>query len=181
MMRPGVDDGGVLLLHHDGWSWVMLNLGGHPAYRNDDISAADTAGACDWAHDIATAIADTPPPRPRNTVAGVRCYTFHERDGVVQAELSAGRIHHDGQGWVLVNAHGDVTRRNETIPRGDDGAALGWANQVIAATSGTARHGKWRANIGRFPQGTYCDVQGRLGRQRLRRAWNQMLAWTGIT
>lgn len=177
-MRPGVDDGGVLLLHHDGRSWVMLNLSGRAVHRNDELVAADTAGACDWAHNIITTIADTLPPRPGNTITGIRCYTLHERDGVVQAELSAGRVHHDGQRWVLVDAHGDVTERNDSIRRDDDAVALDWANKIIASRPDAFRRGKWRASIGRFPDGTYCDVRGQLGHQRLRRAWNRILTWT---
>lgn len=178
-MRPGVDDGGVLLLQHDGRSWVMLNLSGQAVYRNDELPAHDAAGACDWAHDVVTALVEAPPPRPGNMITGVRCYTFHERDGVVQAELSAGRVHHDGQGWVLVDGRGEVTERNDNIRHDEANAALDWANKVAACIPQPARRGRWRASVSHFQNGTYYDVHGGLGRQRLRRAWNRMLTWTG--
>ncbi|HZO66573.1 MAG TPA: hypothetical protein VFB74_16355 [Kribbellaceae bacterium] len=178
-MRPGIDDGGVLLLANDGGSWVMLNLSGQPVYRNDALATDDAAGACDWAHHIVTALTDAPPHRPGNTITGVRCYTFHECDGVVQAELSAGRTHHDGQGWVRVDGRGEVTHRNDDIGRDDADAALDWANKITAPGLVPVRRSRWRASIGRFPDGTYYDADGRLGRQRLRRAWNRMLTWAG--
>ncbi|MGQ0779178.1 MAG: methyltransferase domain-containing protein [Pseudonocardiales bacterium] len=177
-MRPGVDDGGVLLLQHDGRSWVMLNLSGQAAYRNDELPAHDAASACDWAHDVVTAIVETAPPRPGNIITGVRCYTFQELNGVVHAELSAGRVHHDGQGWVLVDGRGEVTSRNDSIPHDGD-AALDWANKVAAGIPQPTRRGRWRVSVGRFQDGTYYDVHGRLGRQPLRRAWNRMLTWAG--
>lgn len=160
-MRPGVDDGGVLLLQHDGRSWVMLNLSGQAAYRNDELLAHDAAGACDWAHDVVTAIVEAPPPRPGNIITGVRCYTFHERDAVVQAELSPGWVHHHGPGWVLVDGRGEVTDRNDNIGHDDGDAALDWASKAPAWILRPAWRGKWRVSVGRFQDGTY-----------LRRTWS---------
>jgi hypothetical protein len=173
-MRPGVDDGGVLLLQHDGQSWVMVNLSGEAVFRNDAVAVDDTMAACNWAHTIALTVADRPPVKPHNTIPGVHCYTFHDRGGIVHAELSAGRVHHDGAGWVVVDANGEVTERNNDLGLDDEAGALDWANTLLAR-SGSSKRDRWRLDIGRFPDGTYGDAYGRLGRQRLRRAWNRLV------
>lgn len=174
-MRAGVDDGGVLMLQHDGQSWVMLNLNGQAAYRNGQLAPDDGVGACRWAHAIVETIADVAPAEPGNAITDVRFYTFWERDGMVQAELSAGGLHHDGRGWVLVDVNGEVAHRNDGITIDDTQAASAWADTHRAPGRRPSWRSRLRVDVGRFPDGTYGDPDGRLGRQRLRRAWNRML------
>lgn len=175
-VRAGVDDGGVLLLQHDGRCWVMLNLSGTAVYRNEALAVDDAKGACRWAHTIVAMLADRVPDEPQNAITAVRCYTFHERDGALCAELTPGRVHNDGHGWVLVDGRGEITHRNQQLDAEDHDGALAWANTIAPVGRRTGWRDRWRVEVGRFPDGTYGDAHGRLGQQRLRRAWNRLLA-----
>ena len=179
-MRPGVDDGGVLILARQEQSWVLLNLNGQAVYRNDEIGVDDAVRACDWAHETVTTLADAVQPQPANAIVAVRCYSFHERGGRIEARLSPGMVHYDGDGWVVVDADGEVIDRNNGIGEEDGDAALGWAAEIISSQPGYSPPGRRRLNVGQFPDGTYSDPEGLLGPQRLRRSWNRLLTWTRV-
>lgn len=90
-------------------------------------------------------------------------------------------LEHDGRSWVMVNERSEVVYRNEEIAFDDD-TAVNWADRMIASHPGYAPpRSRWRVNVGVFPDRTYCDSHGRLGRQRLRRAWNRILDWARVS
>ena len=84
-------------------------------------------------------------------------------------------LERDGGSWVLVDERGEVVYRNEEIAEHDD-AAFVWADKMIKSHPGyRPPRGRWRVNVGVFPDGSYGDPHGHLGRQRLRRTWNHLL------
>jgi len=163
------------MLQHDGRSWVMRNLNGQAAYRDEQLAPDDRAGACRWAHAIVETIADVAPAEPGNAITDVRFYTFQERGGVVHAELAAEGLHHDGDGWVVVDADGEVTHRNNRIALDETEAASAWADTHRVPAHRQPWRSRLRVDVGRFPDGSYGDPDGRLGPQRVRRAWNWLL------
>jgi hypothetical protein len=172
----------VLILARQEPSWVLLNLSGQAVYHNDEIGADDAARACDWAHETVTALADTAPSQPANAIVGVRCYTFHERDGSIEARLSSGMAHYDGNGWVVVDADGEAIDRNDGISEEDSDSALAWAHKLLTERPGYQQpRSRWAVNVGVFPDGTYGDRYGVLGPQRMRRAWNRLLKWARVS
>ncbi|HET8680895.1 MAG TPA: hypothetical protein VFM54_03320, partial [Micromonosporaceae bacterium] len=59
----------------------------------------------------------------------------------------------------------------------DETGANAWAERYYQSRT---KRRRWRANVGVFPDGSYGDVHGVLGRQRLQRAWNWALDRLGL-
>jgi hypothetical protein len=97
----------------------------------------------------------------------------------------AVRLHHDGQAWMVVHYTGLEMHRTDEIAATDRATAEEWMRRSTAEignvnTAPRARRRMRRLSVGVFPDGSYGDPDGRLGRQRLRRAWNWTLDRLGV-
>jgi hypothetical protein len=178
-VRPGLDDGGVLILVREDDAWALLSLFGGAPFWNRAIGAEDAASACVWAHQVVEGIAGTA-PKPPHPIPGAHCWTLHEHtDGTIEARLVASRLHHYDGAWVIVNSSGKITQRNAAIHPDDELAAQAWSERIHRPSWRGRLTQCLRVDIGAFPDHTYWDGHGVLGKQRLRKAWNRVLAALG--
>jgi YD repeat-containing protein len=98
-------------------------------------------------------------------------YGLDYRNGKL-AVVPIGGLSRDNRGWVMVDGLGRVTHRAEHIDHDNQEAANRWAEKHVRAKRVRSR--SWRLKVGVFPDGSYGDWDGTLGRQRFRRARN----WT---
>jgi hypothetical protein len=161
-------DEGYVGLGHDGQRWAIHDQNGRIVASRADIAASDHAGARTWLLDVLTTVAAV----PEGTGDAAVSYVLEATpEGTVAKPV--GSFHFDGQGWVVTDEHGRVVHRNDMLTEDDYDDAVDWADGIFKSRPG--RRWRWRFQIGRFPDGTYGDVHGRLGRQRGRRAWNWCL------
>jgi len=158
---------GFVVLYHDGRSWLVDHQARGTLYRNSELAAGEVRAAKRWAAGLMPSLA----PVPDGMGYHSHVYGVDYRDGQLVA-VPVGGLSRDDRGWVLVDGLGHVTHRAEDIGHDDQEAANRWAESLNGGKRVRSR--SLRLNVGQFPDGSYGDDHGALGRQRLRRVWN----WT---
>jgi hypothetical protein len=166
MTATPLPDWGFVLLHHDGQAWRLTHQDERVLYRNADIAPDEMTVARRWAAALMTDLAATPDGMGHHA----DMYGLDRCDGQLTA-MPVGGLGRDDLGWILVDGLGHVTHRAGDIDHDDQKAA----NRRVERIYRARRPPRWRLNVGVFPDGSYGDYHGVLGRQRARRAWNQVL------
>jgi hypothetical protein len=164
---------GFVVLYHDGQAWLLTHQAAGTVHRNSALAAGEVRAAKRWAADLIPSLAPIPDGMGHHS----HVYGMDYRNGQLVV-TPVGGLSRDDQGWVMVDGLGHVTHRAEDIGHDEQEAANRWAESITA--TGRVRSRRWRLNVGQFPDGSYGDPDGRLGRQRLRRAWNWTLDRLGI-
>jgi hypothetical protein len=160
-------DWGYLLLHHDGTGWVVGHQDGRVLWRNADVAAGEPTAARRW---LAQLVVESAAVTPDGMGQAADMYGLQVLNGQLAAD-PVGGLGRDEHGWILVDGRGQIVERADGIDADDHTAANAWAERYYTSR---AEGRRWRVNVGVFPDGSYGDFHGLLGRQRLRRAWN----WT---